>query len=275
MYVTNRVGEIKIMNNNDFKAFIDDESWEINKETIEVMMEKELEKEVQEINIDFVDACMNYLDGYSIVNTPKGKGKVINKKKKKRIKFSRIIIAAIIVVFSISIGMTTVYAKVNDMHISDVFVNIFDNKAVIKYSDKDLLQKYSNNLNGNKLYDELEAEGIENIMLPFDLYYTSYKIIAKEFDENTKIVVVEFENNIQMKLKEFEQETNIKNLEIEGTFISSKQIRINNTDIYLFESQNNNIKQTLVSYQIEMTQYLIVIDDDITVAEEFVTKNRF
>lgn len=274
MYVTNRVGEIKVMNNNDFKAFIDDESWEINKETIEVMMEKELEKEVQEINIDFVDACMNYLAGCSIVNTPKGKGKVINKKKKKRIKFSRIIIAAIIVIFSISIGMT-VYAKANDMHISDVFVNIFDNKAVIKYSDKDLLQKYSNNLNGNKLYDELEAEGIENIMLPFDLYYTPYKIIAKKFDENTKIVVVEFENNIQMKLKEFEQETNIKNLEIEGTFISSKQIRINNTDIYLFESQNNNINQTFISYQIEMTQYLIVIDDDITVAEEFVTKNRF
>ena len=75
---------------------------------------------------------------------------MINKNKKKRIKFSRIIIAAILVVCSISIGMT-VYAKANDMRISDIFVDIFDNKAVIKYSDKDLLQKYSNNLNGNKL----------------------------------------------------------------------------------------------------------------------------
>lgn len=274
MYVTNRIGEMKTMNNNDLKAFINDESWEINKETIEAMMEKELEKEVQEINMDFVDACMNYLTRYSIVNTPKGKVKVINGEKKKRIKFSRIMIAAIIVVFSISISMT-VYAKANDMHISDVFVNIFGNKAVIKYSDKDLLQKYSNNLNGNELYDELEAEGIGNIMLPFDLYYTPYKIIAKEFDEISKTVVVEFENNIQVKLKEFKQETNIKDLEIEGTFISSKQIRINNTDIYLFESQNNNIMQTLISYQIEMTQYLIVIADDIASAEEFVMKNRF
>lgn len=273
MYVTNRVGEIKAMNDNDFKAFINDESWELNKKTIEAMMEKELEKDIQEINVDFVDACMNYLAGYSIVNTPEGKGKVINKKKKKRIKFSRIIIAAILVVCSISIGMT-VYAKANDMRISDIFVDIFDNKAVIKYSDKDLLQKYSNNLNGNKLYDALEAEGIENIMLPFDLYYTPYKIIEKEVDENTKTVVIEFENNSQLKLKEFEQETNIKNLEIEGTFIASKQIRIHDTDIYLFESQNNNAKQTFISYQIEMTQYLIVIDDDITAAEEFVTKNR-
>ena len=179
MCVTNRVGEIKAMNDNDFKAFINDESWELNKKTIEAMMEKELEKDVQEINVDFVDACMNYLAGYSIVNTPQGKGKVINKNKKKRIKFSRIIIAAILVVCSISIGMT-VYAKANDMRISDIFVDIFDNKAVIKYSDKDLLQKYSNNLNGNKLYDALEAEGIENIMLPFDLYYTPYKIIENE-----------------------------------------------------------------------------------------------
>lgn len=273
MCVTNRVGEIKAMNDNDFKAFINDESWELNKKTIEAMMEKELEKDVQEINVDFVDACMNYLAGYSIVNTPQGKGKVINKNKKKRIKFSRIIIAAILVVCSISIGMT-VYAKANDMRISDIFVDIFDNKAVIKYSDKDLLQKYSNNLNGNKLYDALEAEGIENIMLPFDLYYTPYKIIENEVDENTKTVVIEFENNSQLKLKEFEQETNIKNLEIEGTFKASKQIRIQDTDIYLFESQNNNAKQTFISYQIEMTQYLIVMDDDITAAEEFVTKNR-
>ena len=28
MCVTNRVGEIKAMNDNDFKAFINDESWE-------------------------------------------------------------------------------------------------------------------------------------------------------------------------------------------------------------------------------------------------------
>ena len=111
-------------------------------------------------------------------------------------------------------------------------------------------------------------------MLPFDLYYTPYKIIEKEVEENTKTVVIKFENNSQLKLKEFEQETNIKNLEIEGTFIASKQIRIQDTDIYLFESQNNNAKQTFISYQIEMTQYLIVIDDDITAAEEFVTKNR-
>lgn len=44
MYVTNRVGEIKAMNDNDFKAFINDESWELNKKTIEAMMEKELER---------------------------------------------------------------------------------------------------------------------------------------------------------------------------------------------------------------------------------------
>lgn len=112
------------MNDKDFKAFINDQSWELNKKTIEAMMEKELEKDVQEINVDFVDACMNYLAGYSIVNTPQEKGKVINKNKKKRIKFSRIIIAAILVVCSISIGMT-VYAKANDMRISDIFVDIF------------------------------------------------------------------------------------------------------------------------------------------------------
>mgnify|MGYP000461827582 CR=1 FL=1 len=273
MYVTNRVGEIKAMNDKDFKAFINDQSWELNKKTIEAMMEKELEKDVQEINVDFVDACMNYLAGYSIVNTPQEKGKVINKNKKKRIKFSRIIIAAILVVCSISIGMT-VYAKANDMRISDIFVDIFDNKAVIKYSDKDLLQKYSNNLNGNKLYDALEAEVLKTLCFRSICITLHTKLSKKKLRKTQKQLSSKFENNSQLKLKEFEQETNIKNLEIEGTFIASKQIRIHDTDIYLFESQNNNAKQTFISYQIEMTQYLIVIDDDITAAEEFVTKNR-
>ncbi len=61
----------------DFKKFLDDKSWDYNKNTIEQMMEKELEKEPEEINMEFVDACMNYLTGYSNNDAPKEKDKVI------------------------------------------------------------------------------------------------------------------------------------------------------------------------------------------------------
>ncbi len=262
------------MTNKDLEKFLNDNSWEFNKNTIEQMMEKELEKEPENINLDFVDSCMYYLTRYSEEKTPIQKGKVIKRKHTKRINFSRILIAASIVILSVSVGMTA-YAKVNDIQITDIFVSIFDNKAVVKYSDKELIEKYSNNLNGNSLYNELEANGIENIMLPFDLYNTDYEFISNNFTDTEKMFIIAFENNIEVKISEYKQENNIQDLEIEGTFISSKKVKINNIDIYLFERQNDNRSETLVSYQIEKTQYLIVIEEDIITAEKFVLKNRF
>ena len=230
------------MTNKDLEKFLNDNSWEFNKKTIEQMLEKELQKEPESINLDFVDSCMNYLTGYSGEKAPEQKGKVIKSKHIKRIRFSKILIAAVIVILSVSVGMTA-YAKANDLQIADIFVSIFENKAVIKYSDKELIEQYSNNLNGNMLY-------------------------------NDKTFEIAFENNTKLKIIDYSKENNIQDLEIEGTFISSKKININKIDIYLFECQVANNSETLVSYQIDKTQYLIVIKEDILTAEQFVLKNR-
>lgn len=258
----------------ELKKFLNDNSWELNKKIVEEMMEKELEKEPENINSEFIDVCMNYLTGYSTEETSNQKGKVIKKKQNKRIKFSRLIIAAVIVILSVSTALTA-YANSNNMQISDVFVSIFENKAVIKYSEKDLLEHYSNNLNGNPLYNELEATGIKNIMLPFDLYNMEYNIISNESIANEKNLIIHFENNIEVKLTEYKEKYNIQNLEISGTFTSCRKIIINKTDIYLFERQDTDSVETLISYQIKETQYLIIINKDIISAEEFVSKNRF
>lgn len=261
------------MTNKDLEKFLNDNSWEFNKKTIEQMLEKELQKEPESINLDFVDSCMNYLTGYSGEKAPEQKGKVIKSKHIKRIRFSKILIAAVIVILSVSVGMTA-YAKVNDLQIADIFVSIFENKAVIKYSDKELIEQYSNNLNGNMLYNDLEAKGIENIMLPFDLYSTDYEFISNNTTDTERTFEIAFENNTKLKIIDYSKENNIQDLEIEGTFISSKKININKIDIYLFECQVANNSETLVSYQIDKTQYLIVIKEDILTAEQFVLKNR-
>lgn len=261
------------MNDNDFKAFIADNSWESNKKTIEDMMEKELKKDPEDINLDFVDACMNCLTGYGSEEVSNSKGKVIKGKRYTRIKFTRVIIAAVIVVLTVSVGITA-YAKANDMQISDVFVSMFENKVIIRYSDKELLERYSNNLDGNPLYNQLEENGIKNIMLPFDLYYMDYKIAVNDSSPVEQTLVINFEDNTQVKIKEYKEEKNIQNLEINGTFTSSKKININNIDIYLFERQNTDNVETLVSYQIDKTQYLIIVNKDILSAENFVVKNR-
>lgn len=137
-----------------------------------------------------------------------------------------------------------------------------------------MIEKYSNNLDGNPIYNILEQKGIENIMLPFDLYNTDFKFISEDSDEIKNTFVIAFENNKKAKISQYKQEKNIQDLEIEGTFVSSRKISINDIDIYLFERQNNNDTETVVSYQIDKTQYLIVIDEDIETSEKFVLKNR-
>ncbi len=261
------------MKNSELKKFLNDEFWDLNKETVENLLDKELEKEPEEINTDFIDACMNYLTEYSNDKAYEQKGKVIKNKHSKRIVFRKLIIAAVIILLSISVGMTA-YAEVNNMQISDIFVSIFANKAVIKYTDKELLEKYSNHLNGNPLYNELESNGVENIMLPFDLYNMDYNITMNDFSHNARTLIIGFENSIEVKLKDYKKKSDIRDLEINGTFIATKQININDIDIYLFERQCENGSETLITYQIEKTQYLIVIKEDITLAERFVAKNR-
>lgn len=109
------------------------------------------------------------------------------------------------------------------MQISDIFVSIFENKVIIRYSDKELLERYSNNLDGNPLYNQLEENGIENIMLPFDLYYMDYEIVSNASSAGEQTLVINFEDNTEVKIIEYKEETNIQNLEINGTFTSSKK----------------------------------------------------
>ncbi len=264
------------MDKNNLKKFLDDKSWNYDKKTIEQMMEKELEKEPEDINMEFVDACMNYLTGYSENTTPV-KDKVINENKTKirRIRFSRIMIAAIIMLISISIGVTA-YAVANEMKISDVIVSIFSDYANIKYSNKndeksDILSPYKS----TKIYKELEAGGIDNIVLPHDLYDATYENLEwhNDFTENSVGFVPKLDENVfSVLIITYTDKKWVQNPDIQGEFTSSKKIEVNGIDIYLFERDGDNVKKvtTTISYQIGLTQYYIDCPYDIETAEEFI-----
>lgn len=263
------------MNEIDFKKFLDDKSWDYNKKTIEQMMEKELEKEPEDINMEFVDACMNYLTRYSEITAPE-KDKVINSKTNhKRIKFSRLLIAAIIIVVSASIGVTA-YAKVNNMTVSDVLVGIFSDHATIDYSNKDTTtQDTTIPYNSTKLYKELQEGGIENIALPTKLYYAKYKKLnwANDFTESNVYFTAEIDSKtVSVDIETFTNEKWIQNPDIQGQFTASKKIEINGIDIYLFERDGDNPKKvnTSISYQIGLTQYFIDCHYTIGEAEQFI-----
>lgn len=259
------------MNNNDLKKFLDDKSWDDNKKTIEQMMEKELEKAPEEINMKFVDACMDYLTGYNVDETSK-KNNTIGKK---HIKFNRYLAVAIILVVSISAGLNA-YAKVNNISISDMFVGMFSDHATINYSDK-YTATASNNIDykSTKLYKELKNGGIKNISLPSYLYSAKCKKYSwnKDFTANSVGFIADTGNQkFSVSVVTYTDKKWVVNPDIMGPFTASKKINVNSTDIYLFEmdGDNPNKVNTSISYQIGLTQYFISCDYSIDEAEQFV-----
>lgn len=263
----------------DFKKFLDDKSWDYNKNTIEQMMEKELEKEPEEINMEFVDACMNYLTGYSNNDAPKEKDKVIvnenNIHKNKRIRFSRILIAAAIALIVVSVSVT-VYAKANNLKMSDVFVNMFSDHATIDYSEKNTTNDEATTAyNESNLYKELQEGGIENIVLPSQLYSAKYEDIEwnNDFTEISANFISQIDNEkFGVTIETFTEEKWIQNPDIQGEFTNSKKVTVDGIDVYLFEREGNSKKvNTTISYQIDLTQYDIACYYSIEQAENFIT----
>lgn len=268
MNVTNRIGEIK-MTDFEFKKFLEDNSWDYSKNTIEQLMEKELEKEPEDINMEFVDACMYYLTGITEQENPDKKDQVVQKRK--RIKFSRILVAAVIVAFALSIGVTA-YAKVNAISISDIFVQVFPDHATIDYSNKNTADG-TTSIQDSNLYNELKNGGIENIVLPEELYSTKYKNIEWRNDFTSNYANIDFfDSKITMDIETFTDEKWITNPDIQGDFTASKKVEINGIDVYLFERNGNSSKNvnTSISYQVGLTQYFIDCQYNIEQAEQFI-----
>ena len=260
------------MSNFDFKKFLEDTSWDYDKKTIEEMMEKELEKEPEDINMEFVDACMHYLTGSIEKEAPKEKAQVITKQK--RIKFSRLLIAAAIIAV-ISMTGLTVYGNANDMSIKDVFVSLFSDHATIDYSNKNNNGNNSNvPVNETALYKEISSNGINSILLPAQIYNMNYSNFQASNDFASKYVTFNSSETIVVSIEEFSDKKWISNPDVMGNFSESKKINVNGIDIYLFERNGGKNKvSTSISYQIDLTQYDISIDYcSIEQAEEFVSE---
>lgn len=259
------------MTDYEFKKFLEDNSWDYDKKTIEQMLEKELEKEPEDINMEFVDACILYLTGSTKQETPVKKDKVVANRK--RIKLSRILIAAVIVVLCLSVGLTA-YAKVNFMSISDIFVQMFSDHATINYSDKNTAEE-TTSIQESNLYNELKNGGIENIVLPEELYSAKYKDIEWTNDFTSYYANIDFlDSKITMSIETFTDEKWITNPDIQGKFTASKKVNVNGIDVYLFEQNGNKSKKvsTSISYQVGLTQYFIYYCPyNIEQAEQFIT----
>ena len=255
----------------EFKKFLEDRSWDYSKEAIEQLMEQELEKEPEEINMEFVDACMYYLTGITEEENPGKKDQVVQKGK--RITPRKILGIAVIAAVCLSIGFTA-YAKVSSMSITDIFVQVFSDHVTIDYTNKNTADGTASIQNSN-LYSELKKGGIENIVLPKELYSSDYKNIEWANDFTCCFVGFDAEINdikISTIIETFTDEKWITNPDIQGDFTASKKVETNGVDVYLFERNGDNPKEaiTSISYQVGLTQYFLDCYCDIGQAEQFI-----
>lgn len=242
----------------NLKKFINDDSWDYSNEEIEKMMEKELEKEPDEINIEFVDACLNYLTDENANAASLKQNDDNEKSKAKNINFKKIIIAAAAAIFCISAAVIA-YANLDNYKISDTYVNRISNGYTINYSDKfenENQKELTLPENNTSLKSKLTYGGIKNVLLPALFYDWNYENTAYYHDSSKSTVSFSVNDSIYVTITDFNDAEYIINPEICGEITAAKKTTVDTFDFYLFERQEQENKtSTIISYQIGLTQY--------------------
>lgn len=238
-------------------------------EQIKQLIQKESQKNYEDINTDFIDLCFDVL-------SIKQDGKALNiknvNKKVNKIKVKKILLVA--AVFMIFIATTlTVSASVFHFNIpkeisswikgdakTDINLKLADTTA-----DGYLLEN-------SGLANKLESQGLSPITFPEELIKESSEIIKIDNITTDKTistdVEIEFNYNNAFGTLAVSQYTD--NFEWTGELVthdvlSAEMIKVNGMDILIFEQANG----CTVQYKDNLTEYNIYLKSDIKSAIQF------
>lgn len=298
------------MSDFELKNFLKDTAWDYDKKTLEAMMEKELEKEPEDINMAFIDACISCLSGVDeresagverkpAQDTTSSAGEipepsedstgaagnrlkpVIEKEKSRKkpvhILLRRASIAALLAI-TVSVSGLSIYAHANHTNLHDLFVSFFHDHASIDYSEK-----YSSTENypdqpaaETGLYQRLSSDGFSHPLLPAPLYYMEYSNYQSSDDFVSQYVSFICEETIHISIERYSDPKYIGTTDVVGNFTASKKILVDGVDIYLFERDGGSDSvSTTLTYMTGLTQYDINLQYcSIDKAEAFVSELR-
>ena len=256
-------------NKKELMQMIESDFSNLSKEDIKKLIDKELSKETDKVDTDYIDLCFKLMSMNESNDSIKHKGN--------KVKISKIILiaAAIAILFS-SIGLTA-YAKANNMKITDVFVQLFSDHATIDYKEKHKTELTEEQIVDSELYKTLLNYGIENIMLPQELYNMPFTVDYENDDFTETYIGIAFEDKtVDATVRMYKDEKYVGNPDVMGDFTASKKIIINGVDVYLFERNSNNPKEvnTSISYMIGLTEYFIDYQGDIENAEQLINQMK-
>jgi hypothetical protein len=261
------------INKRKLKKMIRSDFTKLSVEEIKRLIDRELSKGVDEIDTDYIDLCFKLME---MKSTSDEKENDIATQRKKFLNPQRAcLVAGVLIIICLSVGVTD-YAKSKDIKITDAIVKFFADYANIDYQNKEITEGESTSEPtveiDSKLYQEIKDYGIDNIMIPLDLYDMEYEIRCEE-DFTEKFVSVTFEQErIVLVIEEYTDEKWVQNPDIQGDFTASKKIEVNGRDVYLFELNGDESEKTStsISYQIGLTQYFISCPYDIEKTENFI-----
>lgn len=234
--------ELKTMNKDILYEILSSKSEKLSVRDIEGLLNEELEKDQNEMDTDLVDLCINALDEIS------QKQKSV---KKKRIRFSKLIAAAIILVLLVIVSIPA-GAKYLNMDVPQGVISFYD-------------EYFSINLNKTMSYDELKDDlvnyNVDNLVLPSDIS-TDDTVFNKPEQTNIDLInsiEIDFENN------DLSGYTTLCKYQSSENSVPSRKFPTDYTEMMCYEGQIDifvfyNTESSLIYYCIDKTEYNIFLN---------------
>lgn len=249
------------MTKETLKKILNEKSMSFSEKEIHDMMDAELEKSPEEMDVHFVNLCLDVLDGkygegyYVTDRDSQDEAAKKAELKKKRLKFSRnLLIAAII---------TTILTFSATAGAKSVLINADENLVtyITNHFNIDLKQNAMEDDTIN-IVDDLHNDGIENVVLPSAIVSDEYGISNYAHSDNCTNFDIEDKNtkisgyvNIFQYDKDYE--FYIGQFGINDKYFAVNQVKCDITEVLVLESKD----QIAIIYAYENNEYTITLDN--------------
>ena len=241
-------------------------SYSIPLDEVQMIMDKELLKNLDEMDDELIDICMDILEkGYAEQEQKQKQEQEHDRTEKKRtgIKVRRVLAVAAIIMLIIAIAIP-IAAALSHSKVSDKIVQFYSD-----YFHMDL-RKGSTNANhysdiDSDLIKELQERGFSDVILPSDLlnYDYSKNIFIQEGDNLTSatITIEDTESKIRGSIGITQYNESMSFIagsgQVSSMYENVEQISVNGLDIIVF----GNDDEATIRYLDKNTNYHITLDN--------------
>lgn len=236
---------------------LSEKSMPFSEKEIHEMLDAELEKDPAEMDTDFVDLCLDVLDGkygegYYVeddnnddnnsgsadkdTDTDNGAEDKKDKPNKKKIKFGKALLIAAVITVTLACSITA-GAKLVQINASDDTVTYNGDHFSINLNGKDAENTVED------IVQTLTEDGIENVVLPSAILNDDY--VIRDYNNSENTVSFHFESNTSeiygdIIINKYGDKFNFSNgqAEVNEEYYSAEEINVNGFKILTLESDN-------------------------------------